>query len=225
MKRHPMALLSLLLVLALTVACSRRSSDSSPTSDPQNAATTDAANSPSPDAANSQPAQVSVPPGTAVTVRLQTSVSSAKSQTGETFDAVLDEPLIVGGHTVVPRGAAVRGKVTIARHSGRLHHPGELGLTLVSVDVRGKDVPLETSHVYAKGGSHKKRNLGAIGGGAGAGALIGGITGGGAGAAVGSAIGGGGGTAVAYGTGKKDVAFGVERRLTFKLTQPLSVQG
>ncbi len=76
-----------------------------------------------------------------------------------------------------------------------------------------------------KGGSHKKRNLGVIGGGAGAGALIGGITGGGVGAAVGSAIGGGGGTAVAYGTGKKDVAFGVERRLTFKLTQPLSVQG
>jgi len=41
---------------------------------------------------------------------------------------------------------------------------------------------------------------------------------------IGSAI-GGGGTAVAYGTGKKDVGFGVERRLTFKLTQPLVIKG
>jgi hypothetical protein len=55
--------------------------------------------------------------------------------------------------------------------------------------------------------------------------VIGGIAGGGAGAAIGSAVGGGGGTAVAYGTGKKDVAFGTEQRLTFKLAQPLTVQG
>src|SRR5258708_38393480 len=135
MKRHPMALLSLLLVLALTLACSRRSSDSSATNDPQNAATTDAANSPSPDAAKSQSAQVSVPPGTAVTVRLQTSVSSAKSQTGETFDAVLDEPLVVGGRAVVPPGAAGLGKNTVSKHSGRFHQPGGLGVALGSAGV------------------------------------------------------------------------------------------
>src|SRR5260370_41143858 len=108
MKRHPMALLSLLLVLALTVACSRRSSDSSATNDPQNAATADAANSPSPDAANSQPAQVSVRPGTAVTVGPQTPGFSAKSQTRATFDTGLHEPQVCGRRVVGPCRARVR---------------------------------------------------------------------------------------------------------------------
>jgi hypothetical protein len=166
---------------------------------------------------------VTFPVGTLVTVRLQTSVSSAASRAGEIFDAVLDEPLAVDQQTVAPRGAAVRGKVTVARRSGRLHHAGELGLTLVSVSIQGNDVPLETAHMYVKGSSHKKRNLALIGGGSGVGALIGGIASGGVGLLIGSAIGAGGGTAAAYGTGKKDVGFGLERRLTFKLAQPLVI--
>lgn len=220
MKRLCTPVLSLLLALLLLAGCSSKSNTAKVTGDQQNAATSAVDGNAVP---QEQPV-VSLPAGTPVTVRLQTPVSSAASEVGEIFDAVLDEPLVVDGQTVAPRGAAVRGKVTIARHSGRLHHPGELGLTLVSVSVGGQDVPLDTSHIYAKGRSHKKRNLALIGGGAGAGALIGGIATGGTGALIGSAIGGGGGTGVAYGTGKKDVGFGVERRLTFKLTQPLVIK-
>jgi hypothetical protein len=221
MKRHFTPVLSLLLALVLLAACSSKSKSAQVASDQQNAATPNVDGNPAP---QEQPV-VSLPAGTAVTVRLQTSVSSAASEAGEIFDAVLDEPLVVDGQTIAPRGATVRGKVTIARHSGRLRHPGELGLTLVSVSVQGQDVLLETSHIYARGGSHKKRNLALIGGGTGTGALIGGIASGGTGALIGSAIGAGGGTAVAFGTGKKDVGFGAERRLTFKLTQPVVIKG
>jgi len=78
--------------------------------------------------------------------------------------------------------------------------------------------------VIAKGKSHEKRNLAWIGGSTAGGALIGGLAGGGKGALIGSAVGAGGGTTAAYATGKKDVGFGVERRLTFRLTQAVAVK-
>jgi hypothetical protein len=168
------------------------------------------------------PDDLTVPAGTPVSVRMQSSVSSASSREGDAFSAVLDDPLVVEGKTVAPRGAAVKGKVLAARSSGRLHNSGYLRLALVSVEVNGKPVPVHTSSVFASGGEHKKRNLAMIGGGAGGGALIGAIAGGGKGALIGSAIGAGAGTAGAYATGKKEVSFASERRLTFRLTQPLS---
>jgi hypothetical protein len=167
------------------------------------------------------PEDVTVPAGTAVSIRLQSAISSASNRAGDEFAAVLDEPIVVDGKTVAPRGAAVQGRVVAARESGRLHNSGYLRLALVSVEINGKAAPVHSSSVFAMGGSHKNRNLALIGGGAGAGALIGAIAGGGKGALIGSAIGAGGGTAGAYATGKKEVSFAPERRLTFRLTQPL----
>ncbi len=140
MKRNFAPVLSMWLALFFLAACGSKSNNAQlandpAANDPQNAAASNAEGAPAPQA---QP--VSVLAGTPVTVRLEAPVSSTASRTGEIFNAVLDEPLLVDGQTVVARGATVRGKVTIARHSGRLRHPGELGLTLVSVSVHGQDV-------------------------------------------------------------------------------------
>jgi hypothetical protein len=64
-----------------------------------------------------------------------------------------------------------------------------------------------------------------VGGGAGAGALIGGIAGGGKGAAIGALVGGGAGTAGAGMTGNNnDITLPVESAVSFKLTAPVTLK-
>ena len=164
---------------------------------------------------------VTIPAGTPVAVRLQANVSSATAVAGQQFDAVLEEPLVVNGKTIAPQGTPLVGRVVSARHSGRLHNPGYLRLTLATMVLGGKQVPLQTSSVVALGGSHKNRNLAWIGGSTAGGAIIGALAGGGKGAAIGSLVGAAGGTGAAFATGKKEVGFGAERRLTFRLLRPL----
>ena len=60
-----------------------------------------------------------IPAGTPLSVRLRTSLSSATCQPGDSFEAVLDEPVIVRGKMLAPRGAAVTGKVLDAKSVGR----------------------------------------------------------------------------------------------------------
>ncbi len=166
---------------------------------------------------------VTIADGTAIHIVLDQSLSSNRSHAGDDFEASISEPVIVAGKTVIPKGAQVRGRVTEASEAGHLHHPASLRLTLRSVEVGGKSYPIETSSIGRVGPNHNKRNVEYIGGGAAAGALIGGLAGGGKGALIGSAAGAGAGTAGAAMTGKKDITIPAETRLTFRLTQPVSI--
>ena len=156
-------------------------------------------------------------PNTAA-VRLVDALSTERSQTGETFSATLDQPLVMNGRVVAPQGARVTGRVREAISSGRLKKPASITLRLESVQSSGGKVPLDTQDLTIKEGSHATRNVVIIGGSAGAGAVLGGVLGGGKGAAIGAATGAGAGTLAAFLTGKKEIALPSETQLTFNLT-------
>ena len=122
---------------------------------------------------------------------------------------------------VVPRGANLSGRIDTSASSGRLKGRAVMNLSLDSLELNGKKYELATSHTARASGSHKKRNLGFIGGGAGAGALIGALAGGPTGAAIGAGAGAGAGTAAAAFTGKKNVRIPVETPLSFQLRAPV----
>lgn len=165
-----------------------------------------------------------IPAGAHLSVRLDSSLSSGTAKTGQSFHGTLARPLTVNGKNIAETGASVKGKVTHAKSSGRLHDPGELTLRLTSVEINGKTVPLATTAYRAKGKSHTKGNVEKIGGGAAAGALIGGIAGGGKGALIGTAVGAGAGTGVAAATGKEEASVHAETALTFTTTAAATVK-
>jgi hypothetical protein len=151
-------------------------------------------------------ASLAVPAGPEIKVRLNTPLDTGEAQAGTTFTGRIAEPVVVGGKTVMAKGAAVTGKVTEAISSGRLKRPASITLVLTSVS---------TAPLTIDGKSHLVRNAALIGGGAAAGAIVGGATGGKKGAAIGAAIGAGAGTAAAFMTGKNEIALPAEMLLPF----------
>jgi hypothetical protein len=130
---------------------------------------------------------------------------------------------MVNDEEAIPKGATVRGVIVDAKKQGAVKGEANLAIRLRTITVRGKDYPISTS-TYAQTEKGKgKRSAIMTGGGAAAGALIGGLAGGGKGAAIGAGVGGGGGLAASAGTGGQNVVFPAETKITFKLSKAITV--
>ncbi|MGA7561278.1 MAG: hypothetical protein WCF61_17185 [Terriglobales bacterium] len=154
------------------------------------------------------PSATKLPEGTPIPIRLQSALSSASAHAGDTFHAILDEPIVIDGQTVVARGTPATGRVLEAKPSTRFGgkppdntpdspEAGYLRIVLVSLKVGGRPVAIETSSIFAKGVSREARNAGT-------------------------------GTSSGLGQAErdknKDVEFGVDRHLNFRLAQAVDLQ-
>jgi len=167
---------------------------------------------------------VTIPAGTTLTVRLSQALGSKISQAGQTFTATLANPVEVGGKAVIPTGANASGTVVDAKPLGRFKGGASLQVQLTSISINGADHPIQTAAVTQTEKGKGKRTAVLAGGGAGLGALIGGLAGGGKGAAIGALAGGGAGGAGAAFTGNKEIVLPAESALSFTLSQPLEVK-
>jgi hypothetical protein len=195
----------------------------SPTSSAAPASASESAKAP---AAMEQPAPqpVTLPEGTVLTVRLGETVSSKTNNAGDRFTATVAEPVEVGGKLLIPKGSAVTGTVAEAKSLGKIKGAASLRLVLNSVTVKDKKYGIETSAVARSIKGKGKRTAEFGGGGAGLGAVVGGIAGGGKGAAIGALLGGGAGVAGGAFTGNKEIVLPAETMLSFKLLKPLEVK-
>jgi hypothetical protein len=151
------------------------------------------------------PSATKLPEGTPIPIRLQSALSSASAHAGDSFSAIVDEPVVIDGQTLIDRGTPATGRVLEAKPSANsLGHslersvaPGYLRIVLVSLTVAGRPVMIETSSIFAKGGVREERKRA---------------------------------TGAASGARRKDrdkdrdIVFGIDRRLTFRLAQTVDLQ-
>jgi hypothetical protein len=164
-----------------------------------------------------------IPPGTSIKVRMIDRLDSGKSQAGDTFHGTLEQPIVVDGKDIYPKGADVTGRVEEVKQSGRLSEPGELGLVVATIASGNRASSVQSERLAIKGESHAKSNAGKIGGGAALGALIGAVAGGGKGAAIGAGVGGAAGTGAAAASGKREAVVESEAVLAFVTAQASTV--
>lgn len=174
---------------------------------------------PAPQPASASPDLTEVPAGTEITIRMIDDVDSERDRVGQTFRASLDDPIMMNGDVLVPRGADVVAKLVNDQQSGKIQGRTVLTLDLVSITVNGKVVDINTQEVEQASGSRTARSGKVIGGATALGAIVGAIAGGGKGAAIGAVSGAGAGTAVQVLTKGQRVKIPTETRLTFTLQQ------
>ena len=169
------------------------------------------------------PQTVMVPAGTVLNVRLSEGIDVDSTRTGAAFKGRLDDPIMIEGRVVIPRGAAVAIRVVSVKQSGTLKGSDQIALKLNSISFGDRVYEVVTEPAVARGKGEGKRTARKVGGGAGLGTIIGAIADGGDGAAIGAVVGGITGTIVAA-SGEEHLKLPAETRLQFELAAAVRVE-
>ncbi len=93
----------------------------------------------------------SLPAGTLIMVRLKAPIYAENPEANASFDATVDEPVEIGGNTLLPRGAPVAGHVESAQASNVRRDHGYVRLALNSMQLGGVNLPIQTSSLFVRG--------------------------------------------------------------------------
>jgi len=173
-----------------------------------------------------KPADVNIPAGTTLAIRINQRISVKTTPAGSRFDGTLAEAYTdANGHVILPRGTPVEGVVDASHKRGHFKGASILELRLTALDLNGQRYPLRTHDLTETKKGKGKRSAAMIGGGTGLGMLIGGVASGGTGLLIGGLAGGGAGTAAAGMTGNRDLDIPAESVVHFRLAEDLTLQG
>jgi hypothetical protein len=177
-----------------------------------------------------------VPEGTPLKVRLQTTLSTFSNKVGDPFTGKTTEPVVIDGKTVIPAGSTLEGRVTKLTEPRRIKGRPTIAIlpehivlpdgqrfmvnaVLVDTNIRGTDV---TEEGQFKGAGHDRKDQIEAGGGTGAGMLMGGLIGGGPGLVIGGAI-GAGATTTHWLTKRNSAVLPLGTELMLELSRPMTM--
>lgn len=166
---------------------------------------------------------VLIPAGTAFRVRTLDLIDVDSTEAGAKFRGTVDDPIMLGGDVIVPRGADVTMVAAKVQQGGKVKGSDLIELKVNAISVRGRSYPVVTSVSQTKSAGEGKKSAGKILGGAGLGAIIGGIAGGGKGAGIGALVGGAGGTILTL-TSQPHLKVPAESRLEFQFLSDWQVR-
>jgi hypothetical protein len=92
-----------------------------------------------------------LPAGTLLTVRTKNPISAENRNANGTFEAMVDQPVVIDGNLLVPLGAMVSGRVESAQASNLKGNRGYVRLTLESIQLAKSNVPVQTSSLFVRG--------------------------------------------------------------------------
>jgi len=115
---------------------------------------------------------VTLEPGTPLRIRLLDAISSQTSAVDDPVSGELSEPVVIGGRTVLARGARVRGRVSAAHPLAKVG--GQAQLAVDFDRLVGDLATLDIAATWARmGKSETGKDAATIAGGAAAGAILG----------------------------------------------------
>jgi hypothetical protein len=166
--------------------------------------------------------QGEIPPGTQLVIRTLDDINVASIDQTRDYDAQIDQEVRSSdGRVLIPQRSPVKLSVFSSGNNNL-----ELGVR--SVTINGQNYMVNTNtekRTQREGLGKNKRTATMVGGGALLGTLVGAIAGGGKGAVIGAAVGAAGGAATQVLTRGKEVRVPAESQLTFRLDDPIYLQG